>query len=348
MIDLSLIPDIFHIIWDIDGVITDKSAKLDLSCISGIAGLAKRKVRQSFVSGRPLKKTRDPIMQILGKERDALDILPMLRFYGEGGFDGGRPGFQTLYPLPQEYPFSDPEIRDQVANLFWQEKDLKRLEGPVIPNDPRVPKDHYLAENFGGGWIIPPINMVRFYHLFFDESKKRAFSADIIRDIPDRKLYQEYIDHERENVQEVSLAVREIVYARFGTGETFVAAPNPFSINFLPVVNGKVVDKNLGAARAIDDLAKEMNVSNDFVAKHTIAFGDAASDFFLGLPSFPDNSWSGIVPFAFVGNQKNFAPQKESLIFAHGNGASYDGSDVVGPSATNWILDELLRAQKFI
>lgn len=319
----ELIPErIKHIIWDVNGTITNGDVP-DKEVLQEIVALAKKGVHHSFITGRDGKWLRNFLISPLSGLEGFEKAVRNLHFYPELGLIKLDPisGEMRATDLIVNHPIANPEVRRKIADLFYRGRNLLPYQGKE--------REGYFAggdadNNF---FLIPEKPEVEFPWFFWSESKELMGTAEVIRN-RDTSLNKDCAARINETKEKL-----EQNFKAWNLHELIKVSPVSTALNLVPIVGGLPLDKDVAAGITLYNLSHELQMNIHEICSQTIAIGDGTADLLLTTPVL------GLIPICFVGPKTQLRPtvlqEKQVVILAEG-ALKEDGS--VGPPVTREIL----------
>lgn len=319
--DFSKLRPISHIIWDVDGPITEKD-KLEPSVAAKIINLALDDIFHSFITGRDAKWLEDNLIRPMQKYYSFPIARNKFKFYAEVGCIPMelRPNNDvsgTPHPGIADHPLVTDEngirtaLRDRV---YDPEKSIREYKaGETI--DEMSQEVVYDAN--GRGWVFSikdktpkhkaPEETTADIKKYIWGTKKAIVTWEKVRDSEGSvaDFNQQMFVREAENI------IREKGFAKDIAVEEIATA-----INILPVINGRTLGKSWAAGVALERIWNEelgrKTGSIESVVKKTIAIGDGRADFGFTEPDFGKKTVDRYVNFIFVGGEHDIPKPHDS------------------------------------
>lgn len=334
----SLPKEISIFIWDVDGTITFKD-KLHSEVGKMILTTAAQGVQHIFITGRDRGWLTSVFVEDLAEVKSELGMneaefaqaFANLRLYPELGLIFLEPPSLTpkIFPGIDNHPLVSSSLRRRIASLFWQEHQLSKWnEGAEIPPRFYVGRDAN-KQSYLFPFVSHDIDVgIKLWDFIWSEAKEIIGTAEVLREIDGSILPQR-----RTKIMMAVEIIRDLL--TYWGEESISVSPVSTAINFAPVINGLVLDKDWAAGRALADLAKEKNIDVQKLARVTVAIGDGPADFLFSRALLNKRKTLAL-PFIFVGpeNAKPFRltrEQEESL-------AIVPQGEFFGPEVTAEVL----------
>lgn len=284
--DFARLRPFSHIIWDIDGTITDETGEVSQEVAAKIINLALNNgVYHSFITGRDaewiVQKAINPMQRFYNFSR----VRDNLIFYAEVGcvvieVEPSGEVTQRIQEEVKDHPLvtNAGGIRDLLKKLAWNPENAILHTGETKV----VPPYELIYDANGQGWLIDRSQPSPPCHPYIWSTSKKAFATfEKIRD-PEGKVktfdqtpYEEIINTEIQKAGLADLIGVEVV-------ET--------AINIVPKVNGAKLGKAWAAGAALLNIQEEKLGKArllDEVIAQTVAAGDGKADLDFTEPVFP-------------------------------------------------------------
>jgi len=326
LLKLDIIPPkITHIIWDYDGVLTDKR-DLNPECLKLLALLGKMGVKHAFVSGRESDFLKKNIFSVV----DGKHIGGNFIFLGELG--ATESGFLQETRWTQDWknhPIMDPGFRQEIHALFSNWEYLSQI---------KETESSFKAMDYRSRPIFFPKNPdMPFPEFEWYEEKTVVMSVTAIRDA-ELKTIPSFIAKR----EKIAQTIEKIIEKRDLQNHISVVIAAT-AIDIAPKIDGRIMEKDHGAAVAVAHWIAEEK-ENPIVG--TVCFGDSRADIKMCEPF--NGKILGKMPIFFVGRQDEYKQIENSpLVAAASMGALGQNPDVIGSRVTIDILQWLLERGKF-
>jgi len=350
--DFSKMRRISHIMWDIDGTITDPTDRVNHEVAAKIIRLALDGIYHSFVTGRDaawvIRNVIEPMRDFYGFGR----VHEYLSFVAESGCvtinipRSGRPS-STIHSELRPHPLATNRggLRDALRRLVYDPDTLRcftmgsRLaQGCELIHDAN--REAYVVE--------PQCVVPECHEYIWSGSKSVIATLEIIRDASGKckALDQAPYVHKVQAAIDAAGAASDVGIRLAGT-----------AIDILPVVGGQLLGKSWAAGRALDNLQKKLSGHHERQAlvDGTVAVGDGKADFDFCSPVFADGtSLPNGVRLVFVGDPGILPPREApvrgsvvieatgqgNLAFVYGKGV-IELHDSKGARVVSAVLDFL-------
>ena len=319
----TMLRPVSHIIWDIDGTITERD-RVSVEVLIKILRLAQSGIYHSFITGRDtdwiIKFVIDPM-----KRFDCFaDVKDKLSFDAEVGCMTISPTGEKIIHLElQTHPLYTNEkgIRDTLKKLVYQPENPQSLQ--PTPRGVTPPPDIYDAN--GEGYRItstspPPCERYIWSHhkeVFATLEKIRDASGtwDTFDQAPYVKIIQQAFDN-----------------AGLANEITIQAAST--AIDIVPISKGgHQLAKSWAAGRVLEKLGSQYSLNR--VVSQTIAIGDSKSDLDFTIPDFSTELQYEPIPIIYVGSEQNLdGSELQDNIMIQAKGET-------GPRVASAVLDFL-------
>ena len=309
ILDFAKLRRTSHVIWDIDGTITDRGGSVNTEVSAKIINLALKGVYHTFITGRDsawvIKHVIEPMKTFYNFAR----VRDSLSFFAESGCvtitvhdDGGVT--DEVLPALARHPLSANEeggIRGRLRTLVYDPGELKSYDRGA----PVRPPAGVIHDAEGNGWLIdrsqpgPKCN-----EYVWSTSKKVFCTLEKIRN-EDGEV------RSFDQGPSVEIVRREIEEAGLkALADVQLAAT---AIDIVPIIaDAQRVGKSWAAGQALQAVQKEKlggGVVLATVMDRTIAVGDSAADLEFTQPTFDaqrsGSPEEGSVRMIFVGREEN-------------------------------------------
>jgi hypothetical protein len=305
--DFAKLPHVSHIIWDIDGTITDPDGELSPEVAAKIIRLATKGVYHSFITGRDadwiVKNVIEPMRQFFGFSAVRNNLI----FFAEVGsimIDEVPPtGRITWKVVPElvEHPLVDnqarrSEIRANLRKLAYDPPQLEEYKGGPVDSTKKVVYD---AGTRGErkGYLVDVRTTLPLHPYIWSTSKQVIGTFEVIRNELGKTVPplnpNAFVEIVRKKIHEG------------GMSEDVEIEPVSTAINVVPVVRGKALGKAWAAGKALEHIQAEKlgrGIALATVVQGTIAVGDGRADFDFTEPRFTEvNPDIQNLPLVFVG-----------------------------------------------
>lgn len=284
IVDFAKLHHSSHIIWDIDGTITDETGQVSNEVAAKIINLALDGVYHSFITGRDanwiVTKVIDPMKRFYNFAR----VRDNLVFFAEVGcqvvnVDSSGNVEIKVHPAVKDHPLYADEkgIRETLKKLVHNPKVLKPYKREV---EVRPPFDVVYDAN-EEGWLVNCSQPSPECHHYVWSTTKVVFGTfEKIRNEEGKcKTFDQTPFEER----------TKRVIEEAGFSDSIDVEVVSTAINIVPKVNGKKLGKSWAAGQALENIQKSKlggTVLLDEVVAKTIAFGDGKADFDFTVPTF--------------------------------------------------------------
>lgn len=310
-----------HIIWDVNGTITIGDVP-DKEVLKRIVALAGKGIHHSFITGRDRKWLQEFLINRLWQMEGFEKSVGNLHFYPELGLiELDHSGRIKKRNLIENHPITDPTVRQKIADLFYQTKNLTPYQGEEKSGS------FVGGDADGNFFLIPKTPTVKFPYFFWSDSKELMGAAEVIRNL-DGSLNKECATRILQSAKRLDNLFRD-----WGIGNLIKVSPVSTALNLVPIVGGFALDKDVAAGIAISNLSQELGMNIHQVCSQTIAIGDGLADLQFTTPIL------GQIPICFVGPKDQLIPtglQEEQIILL-AEGAIREGKET-GPRVTKEVL----------
>jgi hypothetical protein len=312
-----------HIIWDVNGTITVGDIP-DREVLERIVALAEKGVHHSFITGRDRRWLEKMLISPLSGMEGFEKAVENFYFYPELGLIKLDPvsGRIETTDLIENHPITDPSVRQRIASLFYQTKNL-------IPYQGEEKQGYFVGGDADGNFfLIPEAPGVEFPWFFWSDSKELMGSAEVIRNL-DTSLNKEYAAKINRSAERL-----EGIFRDWGLKEWIKVSPVSTALNLVPIVSGIPLDKDMAAGIALYNLSQRLQVSIHQVCAQTVAIGDGTADLLFTTPII------GLIPLFFVGPKSQLRPTalQEKQVALLAEGALEEGKKT-GPEVTREVLE---------
>jgi len=318
-------PKITHIVWDYDGVLTDKR-DLNPQCLKLLANLGKMGVKHAFVSGRESDFLKKNIFSVVDGEHIGGNFV----FLGELG--ATKSGFLQETHWTQDWknhPIMDPDFRQEIRTLFSNWEYLSQIKESEAA---------FQAMDYRSRPIFFPKNPnMPFPEFEWYEEKTVVMSVTAIRDA-ELKTIPSFIA-KRGNIAQT---IEKIIEKR-GLQNYISVVIAATAIDIAPKINGRIMEKDHGSAVALSHWITDEG-KNPIAG--TVCFGDSRADIKMCEPF--NGKTLGNMPIFFVGRQDEYEQIENSpLVAAASLGALGQNPDNICSQVTIAILQWLMENEKF-
>ncbi len=308
--DFSKLRPISHIIWDVDGPITEKD-KIEPSVAAKIINLALDDICHSFITGRDAKWLKNNLIRPMQDYYSFPIAHKKFTFYAEVGciqmeLRASKKVNWTLHPDIAEHPLVDKEkkIRPALQDCVYDpEKSIREYKaGETI--DELSEEVVYDAND--KGWVFNIKEKTRYFNYIWG-TKEAIVTWEKVRDSKGSvaDFNQQPFVKEAENIIKEKGFEKDIAVEEIGT-----------AINILPVIKGRTLGKSWAAGIALERIWNEelggKTGSLESVVEKTIAIGDGRADFGFTAPDFGKKTSGGHVNFIFVGGKHDIPKPHDS------------------------------------
>lgn len=307
----DLLRRVSHIIWDIDGTITDETGKLDATVAAQILDLAKAGIHHTFITGRDAAWIQNHVINPMKNAPDFAGNRDRLRFYAEVGCveltdevdDQGN--LIRIFDVDIEnHPLKKNElnIRTALQDLVYDPAKLK----PYTPSVSPASDEKVIYDANEKGWIVnvnqaPP----RCDEYIWADSKEAFATFEKIRDVTGKIKDFDQTPY----AQEIRRMISENGFEDFIDIEVIGTA-----INITPKLEGEKLGKAWAAGKALLALHNQLGIDDlDRIIRSTICAGDGAADFEFTIPRFVGLSQptEQNIPMIFVGSEHDWVLDSE-------------------------------------
>lgn len=289
ILDFAKLPTISHLIWDIDGTITDENGEVNQEVAAKIIRLALNGVYHSFITGRDAAWIIKNVITPMKKFYNFPRVVGNLVFFAEVGcvmitVDANGAIFKVPTPVVQNHPLCTNQdgIRQILADLAYNPKDPddrftagRVLNSPleVIYDADRVP------------WVIDHSKeKAPKCHPYIWSSYKEVFATfEKIRDSDGRiKTFD----------QDMYAGTIAKAIEMAGLQDQVDVEVVSTAINIVPKVAGVKFGKAWAAGKALEYIWRAKLGEQpllETVIDRTIAVGDGKADLDFTIPAFADD-----------------------------------------------------------
>ena len=311
-----------HIIWDIDGTITEENGGPSPEVAAKIIclGLGDMGILHTFITGRDGNWLIEKIVEPMQKFPKFMDVSHNLTFFGEAGsvvigIGSKRTVTKKVHEQVKDHPLATNEggIRDRLRKLVYDPKKLKPYRRKRIG-----PREKVIYDANQKGWIVNIDKNEPTLHPYIWSTSKEVFAT--LEKIRDEKGKIKAFD-QAPFVQIVKEMIKEEGFDRL-----IDIAPAETAIDIVPKAKGLRLGKSWAAGRALmriyDDVLggnpkKIDSLLMGTVIGATIAFGDSEADLDFTVPLFPKKI-QRVLPddyrtlqIVFVGDEGSIPHHKE-------------------------------------
>jgi hypothetical protein len=318
IVDWAKLHHFSHIIWDIDGTITERD-KLSEEATIKIINLALKGVYHSFITGRDGDWIIANVIQPMSKFFHFGMVNSQLDFFAEVGcvfVTSTQPGRYSLdvNPSVADHPLITNKngIRDKLRGLVY---DPQKLEARKKGHRVSLRCDVIHDANGVAYCVDRSKSSPNCYPYVWSVYKKAFATFEKVRDEDGKVKTFEQQPYE-------DIALNEIKKAGFS--ESIKTEVVSTAINVIPVVDGLSLGKSWAAGIAIKNVAENKlhgAFSTEDVLARTVAIGDGLSDLDFTEPTFSHADAKKLtrksVPIIFVGQQSDLpkaGQHKERLL----------------------------------
>jgi hypothetical protein len=347
-----------HIIWDIDGTITEHDV-LSKEVTVKIIILAQRSgVYHSFITGRDADWVITNVITPMKEFPYFSEVHTKMRFVAEVGcvpISLGPKGEvePTPHPTIENHPLykNCNRIRDKLRALAHDPESLQEyVRGAPVPSEHDV-----IYDANGQGYLIKPFEQPHCSPYIWSTYKKIFATFEKTRDEDGRTRTFDQEPYENKILEVIKEAgfENEITTELVGT-----------AINIVPKVGGEPLGKSWAAGEALTTIQEDALGGAqvlDSVIYRTIAVGDGSSDLDFTKPTFPPEVARGLtnttLQIIFVGPEQDlprlgrqgFVLRRNIIIQATGRGSLQhdEVKEVInlipatGPRVVSVVLDFL-------
>jgi hypothetical protein len=329
-----------HIIWDIDGTITEANGEMSQEVAAKIINLGLKGVYQTFITGRDAKWIEDKVIARMASFTNFPLVRDRLIFFAEVGclmlgIDTNGKVTKTVDPQIARHPLkiNKKGIRDDLRGLVYDPDKLAKFKSRSKGETPA----EVIYDADGNGYKFDPRNTPP-CHPYVWSIQKECFAT--LEKVRTKEGYVKAFD-QTPYVEKVSRAIKLKSFDReVGTEEISTA------INIVPRVDGRNLGKSWAAGKALyniwrNKLGKRINLNQ--VVAGTVAFGDGRADLDFTKPMFPQDVSGQItqdsLEMIFVGGSQDLPREGEPRyelcknIIIHATGQ--------GDLAFNWEEDAI-------
>lgn len=336
--DFSKLRPISHIIWDVDGPITEKD-RLEPSVAAKIINLALDDICHSFITGRDAKWLEDNLIRPMQEYYSFPIARNKFKFYAEVGCiemelapNKKEDINWNRHPSIAKHPLltNKNKIRTALqACVYNPKKSIREYKaGAKIQVSQEVVYDANEK-----GWLF--------------NAKKKPLCSNYIWGTKEAIVTWEKVRDSDGNYadfnQQAFVKEAKSIIKEKGFEQDIDVEEIGTAINILPIINGRTLGKSWAAGMAIERIWDEelgKKPSRDSVVEKTIAIGDGRADFGFTSPDFGENKVDKRVNFIFVGGEHDMpkpyesdAELKENMVIrATGLGVMQFHYDPINPS----------------
>ena len=277
-----------HIIWDIDGTITDEDGELNHEVAAKIICLGSQGIYQTFITGRDADWLIENIVTPMQSFYMFTEVSHNLAFYGEAGsvivgVANGKPTY-SIHSQVKDHPLATNRggIRDSLRELVYDPINPKQLM--AFESGRKIgPREKVIYDANKKGWIVnidenePPL------HRYIWSTSKKVFAT--LEKIRDEEGGVQVFD-QTPFVQIVDNMIKEK-----GLQDLIDIAPAGTAVDIVPKADGLRLGKSWAAGRALMHIHKDKLGGKpllDSVIDATVAFGDSEADLDFTVPLFPN------------------------------------------------------------
>ncbi len=306
--DFSKLRPISHIIWDVDGPITEND-NLEPAVAAKIINLALEGICHSFITGRDAIWLDKNVIKPMQKYYSFPIARNKFKFYAEVGCiqmsqTSDNKLKYTLHPSIKDHPLVNDSngIRTALQNCVYNpDNAIKQFK--VSDKLKLSQKIEYDANR--DGWIFDEKKRPRCFNYILGTKwgivtwEKVRNKKGQVADFNQKPFVDEAKKIIKDKGFEKKIAVEEI-----GT-----------AINIVPVINNQILGKSWAAGIALKkiwdkDLGKRTSIES--VINKTIAIGDGRADFGFTTPIIEKNKTNKCLNFIFVGGKHDIPKAHES------------------------------------
>ncbi len=327
-----------HIIWDIDGTITEVDGEMSQEVAAKIINLGMLGVYQTFITGRDAKWIENKVIAKMVSFPNFPLVRDRLIFFAEVGclmlgIDANGKVMKTVDPQIEEHPLKINKngIRDELRKLVHDPAKLAKFK----PHTPGEPPPNVIYDADGKGYEFDPKNMPSCYPYVWSIPKECFATLEKVRTKDGCvKAFDQTPYAER-----VSRTIKKKRFDKEADIEVLSTA-----INIVPRVNGRNLGKSWAAGKALYNIWENKSgkaVDLNQIISGTVAFGDSIADLDFTKPMFPANISRQVsqdsLEIIFVGGSHDLPKKGESRhelcknIIIHATGQ--------GDLAFNWQED---------
>lgn len=314
--DFAKLHEISHIIWDIDGTITDENGEVSQEVAAKIIQLGLEGIYQSFITGRDaewiIEKVIEPMKRFYNFDR----VRDNLIFDAESGcitLEVSQEVRKVVNPALVHHPLKtnasskksnrkrgEKGIRDRLKALVFNPENLRQYE----PKIKIRPQEEIIYDANNTGCIIDTRKPRPTCHPYIWSTSKEVFAT--LEKVRDENGHIKTFDQEP-YVQIVRESIAEAGFADLIDVEVISTA-----LNIVPRVNGTPLGKSWAAGSALLNIWKNKlgeGMPLEEVIRRTISAGDGAADLNFTVPIFPQKIQEALrlktLKIIFVGREKD-------------------------------------------
>lgn len=313
------LPNISHIIWDVDGTITDENGKVNQEVAAKIIRLGLNGVYHSFITGRDAEWLVDNLINPMKGFYNFSRVVDNLTFIAEVGCVminvdySGKIGEKTN-PLVEHHPLviNTKNIRNVLMKLTYAPGiNCSEYDG----TSKIVPPKELIYDANQKPWVIDRSEAApKCYPYIWSPHKKVFATFEKIRNEEGKvKLFEQqpYVDVILKTIEEQGF--------KDEVGVEVIST----AINIVPKIDNVVFGKSWAAGRALEYIWRQKlggQPTLDTVVSSTISAGDGQADLDFTTPSFSPQydklMQNRKLYIIFVGGEQDLPPAgsaKESL-----------------------------------
>jgi hypothetical protein len=272
-----------HIIWDIDGTITDEDGDMSQEVAAKIINLGLLGVYQSFITGRDAAWIKRKVIEKMRPFPHFPMVRDRLIFFAEVGclmlgIDPNGKVMKTIDPQVRNHPLKTNKgrIRDELRKLAHDPEKMKRFEDGMLVDS----AFDVLYDADGIGYIFDPKDRPLCYQYVWSTSKECFATFEKVRSKDGR--WKDF--DQNPSAEKISGAIKEKGLESDVDIEVISTA-----INIVPKVDGLNLGKSWAAGKALCNIWENKlggNLDLNQIVSGTVAFGDGTADLDFTSPTF--------------------------------------------------------------
>lgn len=283
--DFAKLHHISHIIWDIDGTITDENGEVSQEVAAKIINLALEGIYHSFITGRDAKWIIEKVINPMKKFFNFTRARDGLVFFAEVGciminINPAGDIEQRVNSAVENHPLAmnKDDIREKIRSLVYDPRDLQeyQLGMKISPSQELVydaNREGLLIDRSQGA---PPCHpyIWSIYKEVFATFEKIRDEAGKVQSF-DQTPYEEIVGR---------------VIQEAGFQDSIAVEVVSTAINIVPKVDGLKLGKSWAAGSALQNIQQQKlggAVLLEEVVAKTVAGGDGIADLDFTVPTFP-------------------------------------------------------------
>lgn len=305
-----------HVLWDIDGTITDPDGFPNQGVMAKIINLGMHNIYHSFATGRDADWIIDNLINPMQEFHNFGVVRNSLTFFAEVGsiemsFDPTANIRQTINPEIETHPLftNENNIRQILRDLTHDPDKLPHLNG----RKRLKASEEVIYDANNQGFIIDHLVCDVPCYPYVWSTSKRAFAT--FEKIRDERGGIKTFNQDPFN----EIILRAIKNAGFEDDiDTEVIST---AINIVPKINGNKLGKSWASGRAIENIYHKVKGHHHYdisaVMDQTIAVGDGKADLDFTRPLFDAKIARRLtrsdIPIIFVGSEHDLPPKTDPL-----------------------------------